>query len=178
MNFMEKLFGKEKRSQQQNGSTVAGKSAGSKNEIGSPMEGKLIELKDVPDEAFAQGILGDGVAIRPTKGEVYAPADGTVDTLFDTCHAITFLCDNGAELLLHVGLDTVQLKGKHFQPQVASGDRVKKGRLLLQVDLEAVKREGYDTVTPVIVTNGDELPVEKAAPGRVKVGDMIMKSSR
>ena len=110
MNFMEKLFGKEKRSQQQNGSTVAGKSAGSKNEIGSPMEGELIELKDVPDEAFAQGILGDGVAIRPTKGEVYAPADGTVDTLFDTCHAITFLCDNGAELLLHVGLDTVQLK--------------------------------------------------------------------
>ena len=76
------------------------------------------------------------------------------------------------------GLDTVQLKGKHFQPQVASGDRVKKGQLLLQVDLEAVKREGYDTVTPVIVTNGDELPVEKAAPGRVKVGDMIMKSSR
>ena len=87
MNFMEKLFGKEKRSQQQNGSTVAGKSAGSKNEIGSPMEGKLIELKDVPDEAFAQGILGDGVAIRPTKGEVYAPADGTVDTLFDTLQA-------------------------------------------------------------------------------------------
>ena len=167
MNFMEKLFGKEKRSQQQNGSTVAGKSAGSKNEIGSPMEGELIELKDVPDEAFAQGILGDGVAIRPTKGEVYAPADGTVDTLFDTCHAITFLCDNGAELLLHVGLDTVQLKGKHFQSQVASGDRVKKGQL-----------EGYDTVTPVIVTNADEWPVEKAAPGKVKVGDVIMKGSR
>lgn len=114
MNFMEKLFGKEKRSQQQNGSTVAGKSAGSKNEIGSPMEGELIELKDVPDEAFAQGILGDGVAIRPTKGEVYAPADGTVDTLFDTCHAITFLCDNGAELLLHVGLDTVPAERKAF----------------------------------------------------------------
>ena len=101
-----------------------------------------------------------------------------MDTLFDTCHAITFLCDNGAELLLHVGLDTVQLKGKHFQSQVASGDRVKKGQLLLSVDLEAVKREGYDTVTPVIVTNADEWPVEKAAPGKVKVGDVIMKGSR
>ena len=146
--------------------------------LGAPVAGETVPLQEVNDPTFGQEILGKGVAIRPTKGEVYAPADGTVDTLFDTCHAITFLCDNGAELLLHVGLDTVQLKGKHFQSQVASGDRVKKGQLLLSVDLEAVKREGYDTVTPVIVTNADEWPVEKAAPGKVKVGDVIMKGSR
>lgn len=178
MNFIEKLFGKEKGSQQKTGSAAAGKGKILGNEIVSPMEGELIELKDVPDEAFAQGILGDGVAIRPAKGEVYAPADGTVDTLFDTCHAITLLCDNGAELLVHVGLDTVQLKGAHFQPHIASGDRVKKGQLLLSVDLDAVKREGYDTVTPMIVTNADEWPMEKMAPGSVKAGDIIMKKSR
>ena len=178
MNLMERLFRKGKRHETQNTQTAEEKNAGQEKEIASPMDGELIALGDVPDEAFAQGILGDGVAIRPAKGEVYAPADGTVDTLFDTCHAITLLCDNGAELLLHVGLDTVKLKGAYFTPQVTSGDRVKKGQLLLKVDLDAVKREGYDTVTPVIVTNTDEWPVEKKAPGTVKAGEPILKGNR
>ena len=145
MNFMEKLFGKEKRSQQQNGSTVAGKSAGSKNEIGSPMEGELIELKDVPDEAFAQGILGDGVAIRPTKGEVYAPADGTVDTLFDTCHAITFLCDNGAELLLHLRREKERVHNIQPQRQVQKLGAVFHNSVLRRVQhlvIDGIRRPG------------------------------------
>ncbi len=141
----------------------------------SPLSGKLIELKDVNDEAFSQEILGKGMAVVPDRGELYAPADAKIDTVFDSKHAISMVCSNGAELLLHVGLETVRLEGKYFEPQVKNGDNVKAGQLLMKFDLDGLKHEGFDTVTPVVVTNADAYQFDKAAAGSVKHGDLIME---
>lgn len=140
----------------------------------SPLEGKLIDLSEVSDEAFAGGVLGDGMAVIPAKGELYAPADATIDTVFDSKHAISMVCDSGAELLLHVGLDTVKLEGRYFEPVVKAGDRVKAGDLLMKFDLGAIKKEGYDVVTPVIITNSDDYELKKAGTGAVKSGTVIL----
>ena len=118
----------------------------------SPLDGKLVDLSEVNDEAFAGGVLGDGMAVIPMKGELYAPADATIDTVFDSKHAISMACDNGAELLLHVGLDTVKLEGRYFEPAVKNGDRVKAGDLLMKFDIKAIQKEGFDVVTPIIIT--------------------------
>ncbi len=142
--------------------------------IVSPMEGRLIDLTEVNDEVFSAGILGDGMAVVPDKGELYAPADATIDTVFDSKHAISMVCDNGAELLLHVGLDTVKLEGKYFDPQVKAGDKVKAGQLLMKFDIKAIKKEGYDVVTPVIITNSGDYTLSKASAGAVKNGSVIM----
>lgn len=144
------------------------------NAIASPMDGRLILLEDVNDEAFAGGVLGDGMAVIPEKGELYAPADATIDTVFDSKHAISMMCDNGAELLLHVGLETVNLKGRYFEPQVKNGDHVKAGQLLMKFDLKALKKEGYDPVTPIIITNADNFWLSKASAGIIKSGDVIL----
>lgn len=140
----------------------------------SPMEGELIPITKVNDEVFSAGILGGGMAVIPSKGELYAPADGTVDTVFDSKHAISILCDNGAELLLHVGLETVKLEGKHYYPQVKSGDKVKKGQLLMKFDLDELKKEGFDMVTPIVITNSGEFTLDTVPGGAVKVGDRVM----
>lgn len=124
-----------------------------KETVASPLTGKIIPLTEVKDEAFSGELLGKGVAVDPTEGTVVAPCDGTVTTLFPTKHAIGIVTENGAELLIHLGLDTVKLDGKYFTAHVAQGDKVKKGQLLVTVDLEAVKAEGYSMVTPIIVTN-------------------------
>lgn len=143
-------------------------------EIVSPLVGKLIDLSEVNDEVFSAGILGNGMAVIPEKGELYAPADATIATVFDSKHAISMVCDNGAELLLHVGLDTVKLEGKHYEPLVKDGDKVKAGQLLMKFDMKAIKKEGYDLVTPVVITNSDEYTLKKAVGGRVEVGKVIM----
>ena len=140
----------------------------------SPLEGKLIDLSEVNDEAFAGGVLGDGMAVIPSKGELYAPADATIDTVFDSKHAISMVCDNGAELLLHVGLDTVKLEGKYFEPAVKAGDKVKAGDLLMKFDIKAIQKEGYDVVTPIIITNSDEYELKKATAGAVRSGAAIL----
>lgn len=145
-----------------------------KEAVASPLEGKLIPLEQVKDEVFSAGILGDGMAVIPEKGELYAPADARIDTVFDSKHAISMVCDNGAEVLLHVGLETVKLEGKHFEPQVKSGDRVTAGQLLMKFDLSALKKEGFDVVTPVIITNSADYELKKASEGMVKQGDIIM----
>lgn len=142
--------------------------------IVSPLEGKLIDITEVNDEAFAAGILGDGMAVIPSKGELYAPADATIDTVFDSKHAISMRCDNGAELLIHVGMDTVKLEGRHYEPQVRNGDRVKAGDLLMKFDIAAIKKEGYDVVTPIVITNSDDYKLQKATDGIVKVGALII----
>lgn len=142
--------------------------------LSSPLDGKLIALEQVKDEVFSAGILGDGMAVIPEKGELYAPAGARIDTVFDSKHAISMVCDNGAELLLHVGLETVKLEGKYFEPQVKSGDRVTSGQLLMKFDLAALKKEGYDVVTPVIITNSANYQLDKATEGIVKHGDIIM----
>lgn len=142
--------------------------------IASPLDGRLIPLEEVADEVFSAGILGNGMAVIPERGELYAPADATIDTVFDSKHAISMLCENGAELLIHVGLDTVKLEGRHFEPQVSSGDKVKAGQLIMKFDLNALKNEGYDTVTPVVVTNSEDYELHKASSGGVKNGSVIM----
>ncbi|MEO1768439.1 beta-glucoside-specific PTS transporter subunit IIABC [Candidatus Enterococcus ferrettii] len=124
-----------------------------KENVSSPIEGSVMPLSTAKDQAFAQGVLGKGVVIHPTKGEVVAPFDGTVMTLFPTKHAIGLVSDNGLELLIHIGLDTVQLDGKYFTAHVAQGDKVKRGDKLVSFDLDAIISAGYSVETPIIVTN-------------------------
>lgn len=124
-----------------------------KETIASPLTGKVIALNEVQDEAFASEMLGKGVAIDPADGHVYAPCDGTVTMLFSTKHAIGLVSDSGAELLIHLGMDTVKLEGKHFETHVEQGAKVKKGQLLITCDINAIKSEGYSMVTPIIVSN-------------------------
>ncbi|MCP1184516.1 beta-glucoside-specific PTS transporter subunit IIABC [Paenibacillus sp. 1781tsa1] len=126
----------------------------------SPIEGEAIPLKAVNDEAFSQEAMGKGMAIKPSKGQVVAPFDGTVQTVFRTKHSIGLRSVEGIELLIHIGIDTVKLKGQHFNVVVQEGDTVKHGQLMIEFDMEAIEKAGYDTTTPVIVTNsGDYLEI-------------------
>lgn len=144
-------------------------------ELAAPMQGKLLALSETPDEAFASGAMGEGIAIDPAEGRVYAPCDGEISTFFPTGHAVGITADNGAELLIHVGMNTVELDGKGFTPRKQQGDRIKKGELLLEFDLQAIREAGYPVITPVLVTNSDDFKsVEPAAPGSVSVGDVVI----
>lgn len=116
-------------------------------EVTAPVAGKVVALEDVPDPTFAQGILGPGIAIEPSEGRIVAPADGTVDVMFETGHAVSMTTADGAELLIHVGIDTVQLEGKHYKACCKEGQQVKKGDVLIEFDPAAIKAEGYQTVT-------------------------------
>lgn len=122
-------------------------------EVNQPIEGKIISLNQVEDDAFSQEVLGKGIAIIPSEGKVYAPFDGTVITLFPTKHAIGIVSDNGCEVLIHIGMNTVQLNGKYFTSHVQQGDKVKKGQLLVEFDIDHILQEGYNLETPVIITN-------------------------
>lgn len=121
--------------------------------IQAPISGEVIPLSSIQDEAFSKGILGKGIAIIPDKGEVIAPGDGVITTLFPTFHALGITMDNGTEILIHIGMDTVNLNGEGFEAFVAQGDHVKKGDLLLKFDIEKITRKGYSLVTPIIITN-------------------------
>ncbi len=121
--------------------------------ISSPLDGQLIPLNEVNDPVFAGGAMGRGAAVKNPKGKVYSPFDGEITVFFDTHHAIGLKSNDGIELLIHVGMDTVTLKGKHFSPKAKQGDKVKKGQLLLEFDPEGIKAEKLDTTTPVVVTN-------------------------
>ena len=123
--------------------------------IVSPIKGDVLPLSEVKDEVFSQGLLGKGVAIEPKEGKVVAPVDGTLTTLFPTHHALGITSDKGAEILIHVGMDTVQLEGKCFTPKVKQGERVKAGQVLLEFDIKGIKEAGYHVTTPVIVSNSD-----------------------
>ncbi len=142
----------------------------------SPVEGKAVALENVPDPTFAQGVLGQGIAVEPKDGKIVAPADGEVATLFETHHAIGLLLDNGAELLIHVGINTVELNGEGFTAHVAEGDRVKKGQLLLTFDQDFIASKGCPTITPVIITNSDEYKeINPLASGSVAKEDALLK---
>ncbi len=121
--------------------------------IGAPIEGEVCSLNEVNDPVFSDKILGDGVAIKPATGRVVAPVDGTVGVLFETKHAISLTSDQGAEILIHVGLDTVNLKGQFYQSFVTAGDKIKAGQLLLEFDINQIKAAGYDVITPVLICN-------------------------
>lgn len=129
-----------------------------KKVILAPVEGKAVSLKEVNDPTFSQEILGKGVAVIPSKGRVVAPADGVVSVFFETKHAVSITADNGAEIIVHVGLDTVNLKGEHYTSHKKQGDKVKAGELLLEFDMEAIKAAGYDVITPVIICNTPDYP--------------------
>ena len=143
------------------------------------LNGTVVPLADVKDEAFASGVLGNGIAIEPADGELVAPADGEISSTFETHHAVGMTTADGAELLMHIGIDTVKLGGKHFTYLVNEGDKVKKGQPLIRFELEAIKAEGYPVTTPVIVCNTDDYAaVEAKASGTVKQGDALLELKR
>lgn len=154
------------------GTVISGKQEA---EIKSPVNGKVILLSEVKDEAFAAEALGKGIAIVPRDGKICAPCDGVVSALFPTGHAVGITSAEGAEVLIHVGMDTVKLNGAGFTVHVSEGQRIKAGDLLMEADLEVIKRAGYDTTTPVIITNTEEYSeVKSAGEGMVKAGDPVI----
>lgn len=145
--------------------------------IFAPIKGEAVPLNTVNDPTFAEAVLGQGIAIVPQEGKVYAPFDGVVDTVFETGHALGLSGENGVEVLIHVGIDTVNLQGKYFQPKISSHDKIKKGQLLLEFDKEAIQKEGYEIVTPVIITNSEKYgQIQSLVSGQVEVGREILKA--
>ena len=123
--------------------------------------------------------MGNGIAIKPTDGKVCAPVNGTVDMMFDTGHAVSLTTENGVEMLIHVGIDTVNLQGKHYTVHCQAGDKVKKGQLLIEFDKDAIAAEGYDTITPVVVCNSDDFGTFETVVGKVVAeGDAVIKLAR
>lgn len=140
----------------------------------SPMDGMVIPLTEVKDDVFASKAMGEGIAIIPAEGMLYAPVDGKIEMVFETGHALAMTTENGAQLLFHVGLDTVRLEGKYFEPKVKVGDMVHAGDLLLEFNLEKIVEAGFDPVTVVVVTNKDEYDVKVEDMKKVKHTDRIM----
>lgn len=143
--------------------------------IYAPITGETIALSDVEDEVFSFGTLGDGIAFVPSTGEVYAPCSGEISNFADTCHAIGITSADGVEILIHVGMDTVDLKGEGFTPMAKTGDTIRKGQLLLKFDISLITKKGYKVVTPMVVTNGDELnSLTPGAYGKVSAKEAIV----
>lgn len=161
MGFFKKLFGKPVDS------------------IYAPLAGKAVAITEVPDATFAEGMLGNGIAIEPADGKVYAPCDATVDMMFSTGHAVSLVADCGAEILIHVGLETVGLEGKPFTIHVSNGDKVKKGQLLMEADLEMIKAAGLPTITPVVICNTDDYTTFNTFTGKaVTAGDVVIELAK
>ena len=144
--------------------------------LAAHMEGTVLALANVADEAFASGAMGKGVAIEPAMGKLYAPADGVIETVFETKHAVCMTTDTGAELLMHIGIDTVKLGGEHFEVHVAAQQQVKKGDLLVSFDMDAIKAAGYPLTTPMIVCNTDDYSAfQVLTSGEVAPGADLLK---
>lgn len=144
-------------------------------EITAPVSGSVIAMENIHDETFAQGILGEGCAIEPIDGKVYAPVDGQISSLFDTKHAFGITSQGGAEILIHIGIDTVNLQGKYFRSHIKENEYVKKGQLLVEFDNEEIKKEGYRTETIILVTNIDEFEkLEVVKESSVENGKTLM----
>lgn len=136
--------------------------------ITAPITGQAVPLEQVPDPAFSQKIIGDGIAIEPTEGVFVSPFDGHVVHLIDSHHSLVLAHESGLELLVHIGVNTVSLQGKPFKPHVKSGDKVKKGQTLIEFDIAQIKEAGLPVITPIIVANGDIVAELKANTGNVK----------
>jgi sugar PTS system EIIA component len=142
--------------------------------ITAPITGRIFSLENVPDPVFSQKMMGEGFAIEPTNGEVVAPIDGEIVQLFHTKHAIGLKTENGAEIIIHVGLETVAMEGEGFTAHVKEGSKVKKGDKLLTVDLEKVREKAKSTVTPVVVTNSaDSEKISLVATDSVIKGETV-----
>ncbi|MFW2490506.1 beta-glucoside-specific PTS transporter subunit IIABC [Clostridium chromiireducens] len=144
-----------------------------KENFKAPIEGKLIPLSEVKDEVFSNKLMGEGIAIIPSKGKLYAPIDGTIEMIFETKHSLAMKSEDGTEILFHVGLDTVNLKGKYFNPEVSVGKSVKQGDLLLSFDLDKIVEEGFDPVTAVIITNRPDAKIETVESKEVNKRDNV-----
>lgn len=144
-------------------------------QIGSPMEGEMVPLAEVNDKVFSSGVVGPGIAVRPHEGRIYSPVDGKIASTFASGHAIGIRSLGGAEILIHVGINTIQLEGKYYTLRVVEGDDVKKGQLLLEFDLAEIEKAGYDTVTPIVITNADDYRVFSLSAERYqKAGQPII----
>lgn len=143
--------------------------------LAADAKGTVVPMEQIPDEVFAQGILGKCCGIDPAEGKVYAPVDGTITQAPDSGHALGIQGAGGVEVLIHVGVDTVEMKGDGFSPKVKEGDKVKKGQLLLKFDMAAISAAGYKLTTPVIITNTDDFTsVEPVATGKVTQGQDVV----
>ena len=159
MGLFDKLFGK--------------KEEINPNHIYAPMAGEAVAISEVPDPTFSSGMMGNGIAIQPTDGKVCSPVNGTVDTMFETGHAVSLISDNGIEILIHVGLETVGLNGAPFQVKCK---KVKKGDILMIADLDAIKAAGLPTITPVLVCNSDDYTTFNATTGKtVTNADVVIE---
>lgn len=138
-----------------------------KDSIKSPLTGSIIPLSDVRDEAFSSGAMGKGLAIEPIEGKLVSPVNGVITMLFPTAHAVGITSDEGTEILIHIGMDTVQMDGEGFAPHVKQGDKVTKGQLLIEFDIAKIKAARYSVITPVVITNSknylDVITTEKNA---------------
>lgn len=147
--------------------------------ITAPVKGRAVPLNEVSDEVFSSGMLGQGVAIEPSEGKVFAPVDGVVDNVTDSRHAIGLIAENDANILIHVGIDTVKLNGRNFDVKVEEGAKVKKGDLIMTFDINAIKKSGYKVITPIVICNSDDFTkVNTYAEGAVNVGDEIIKITK
>ncbi|MCT6857440.1 MAG: PTS glucose transporter subunit IIA, partial [Bombilactobacillus mellis] len=146
--------------------------------LNSPLTGKIVDLKDVKDEVFSSGAMGQGIAIDPSVGEVVAPAAATVQMVFPTGHAIGLVTDTGAEILIHVGMDTVQLDGKGFKTLVQKGDHVTAGQVLITFDINTIQQAGLEITTPIIITNTKNYhQVKSIATGEIKQNQALLELS-
>jgi PTS system glucose-specific IIA component len=144
-------------------------------DIYAPVTGKVLSLEEVPDPVFSEKMMGDGIAIEPSDGRVVAPFDGEVIQVFPTKHAVGLKADNGAEILIHIGLETVSMKGEGFERHISQGDKVKKGDPLITFDLNLIREKAKSTITPVIVTNGDAIDnIEKKVKDIVSAGEDVL----
>lgn len=147
--------------------------------ITAPIKGRAVPLNEVSDEVFSSGMLGQGIAIEPSEGKVFAPVDGVVDNVTDSRHAIGLIAENDANILIHVGIDTVKLNGRNFDVKVEEGAKVKKGDLIMTFDINAIKKSGYKVITPIVICNSDDFTkVNTYADGAVNVGDEIIKITK
>ena len=145
-------------------------------ELFSPLSGTVLPLEEVEDEAFSSKVLGEGTVVEPTEGRLYAPCDGRVETVFDTMHAINIVSAEGAEILLHIGIDTVKLGGKFFETHVSEGQEIRKGDLLITFDIEEIRKAGFKTTTPFIICNSEEYGEVRAVKGgAIKAGESIIR---
>ena len=170
MGFFDKLFGGKTEQEE------TAKFFGQSKTVLTPIRGKVLAQADIPDETFAQGILGPGCGIEPTGKTVYAPFDVTVTQVPESLHAVGLMSDDGIELLIHVGMDTVEMKGNGFTSLTKEGSKVKAGTPLLKVDLDAIRAAGHPTATAIIVTNGDDLSeLSVVASGDTANGEPLHK---
>ena len=165
MGFFSKLFGKSEKAPAFDG-----------NKLYAPLNGQAVPVTEVPDPTFAEGLLGNGIAIIPSDGKVCSPVDGTIETMFDTGHAVCLKSSTGVEILIHVGLETVGLNGAPFKVHCKDGDTVKKGQLLFEADLAAIQAAGLPIITPVLVCNTDDYPTFEVVTGKTVTNDDIVIS--